>query len=302
MNDATVEKILTQMQKNKDELKNTILASETRLLVEIENLKSKITAVELENEHLKNRVELLERNSREANIVLFGLDKEPKDITSEFVIERLNGLLDTNIRKSHLNNILCLGRSKNCPVKVEFVSYLKKREIFRNVKNLRGTGIYIENDLTEAQREEQKILRRYLRLWRGEGKGCFIRGNRLVVDGTYFSVTQLLQLEKGQTCRKSNSAPSTPIRVQNFSPERKAELAERTPGESETFLADVKRTRKPIAPVASSPSEAIPSVPDINYIPNREFPPPGGAGEGAVKKAQKPVRHIKTRLNSNREP
>lgn len=254
MNEEAVERILQEMQKNKDELKSAILSSEKRLLFQIENLKSRVDTLEQENKHLKNKLDSLEKNSKANNILLFGLDVEPKQITTDFVVEKLNVLLNVNVEKSHINNISCLGKSRNCPVKVEFISRLEKTEIFRRVKILKGSGVYIENDLTAAQLEEKKILRRHLLVGKENKKICFIKGNKLVIDGTELSVPQLLQLESGQ---QEQIGPTTPIQKLNYNlnQEQFEPPAVRSREPTPFSTGAVKKTQRPIKPVATRPAK-----------------------------------------------
>lgn len=60
---------------SKIELKTVIEASEARLLMTVESLNEKIRHLEKENQNLKSKVEILERNSKKNGILVFGLKK-----------------------------------------------------------------------------------------------------------------------------------------------------------------------------------------------------------------------------------
>lgn len=90
-------------------------------------------------------MELSKRSQNKNNIILFGLKKKNDEI---LVCKELTRLLDIRLEESDINDFFPLGRTENCPIKVELISYLKKRLIFKNTKKLKGTGVSITNDLT----------------------------------------------------------------------------------------------------------------------------------------------------------
>lgn len=124
-------------------------------------------------------------------------------------------LVGVNLTSKYIGDIYPLGKSENCPIKVEFISNLKKSSVLLNCGKLKGRNISISQDLTPQQRREGKILRKHLLLFREEGKhrDCFIRGNELIVDGTPYEVKDLKEKEdqEGGSSRKPASAPDTPI-------------------------------------------------------------------------------------------
>ncbi|XP_057663191.1 uncharacterized protein LOC130898139 [Diorhabda carinulata] len=210
----TGEIILEEIISSKEELKSLIEAVEVRLSLKIEDLYRKLNKVEAENRHLSNKIENIERKTKENNIVIFGLDTKPEEITPEYICNELGRLVNVTINESDLNNIYSLGRKERAPIRVEFVSYLKKSEVLKNAKNLKGTNISVANDLTLIQREEHKILRKHLILAKTNNHiNCYIRRNKLFVDGKIYSPEELEVIETTEINRpKSNSEPATPKR------------------------------------------------------------------------------------------
>ncbi|KAG5899001.1 hypothetical protein JTB14_001527 [Gonioctena quinquepunctata] len=125
--------------------------------------------------------------------------------------EDLNEILGVELREGDVGDIYPLGKSINCPIKIEFNSNLKKKEVLTNCNKLKGRNISIANDLTHTQRSENKILRKHLFLAKQEGnyRDCYIRRDRLFVDGISYGVEDLEKEDYPET--KHNSAPSTPI-------------------------------------------------------------------------------------------
>lgn len=211
----TNENIIDEIRRTKQELKALVEALEVRITLKIEDVNRRINKLEIENEQLANKIENLERKSKENNIIIFGLSAVPGEITREYIKKEIKKLVDVNIAESDLNNVYPLGKTNNPPIKIEFTSFLKKAEIFKNARNLRGTRISIARDLTIKQRHEYNILRKHLNLAKGNKENnCYIRGNQLYVDGKRYTAEELEGQEETEsdTIEKPQSAPSTPIR------------------------------------------------------------------------------------------
>lgn len=115
-----------------------------------------------------------------------------------------------------INNIFRLG--KNQPViKIEFLSYLAKYKVISNRHKLKGSRIYINEDLCEEDRGDFKLLRQKLNLARATNQKAYIRQKFLVVNGEKFSVDQLRkQTEPESEQEIINSAPNSPAPIARF--------------------------------------------------------------------------------------
>lgn len=208
--DKAIKIIREEILNSRTEIKNCIVASEARLLLKIEDLKNSVANLERENSELKEELEHLKRAQNKKNIVVFGLKKKREEVVAEILCEDFRGLLGVNLHTSDFVDVYPLGKSDNCPIKIEFVSNIKKREVLKHCSRLKGTNISIAHDLTPTQRSENKILRKHLFLAKQEGsyKEYYIRRNKLIVDGVSYGVEDL---EKDTTpVNQPNSAPSTP--------------------------------------------------------------------------------------------
>lgn len=142
---------------------------------------------------LQERCLFLERKVRKNNIVVFGLDIEDSKLIEE-TISTLNKHLGLNITANDINNIYKIGKSKQPPIVVEFISFLKKLEIFKNpekLKALKGTNLAISNDLCEQDRENNKILLKHLKIARSENKPARIRGSKIEISNVLYTVKEL---------------------------------------------------------------------------------------------------------------
>lgn len=174
-----MKRLFEEIVSSKKEVKNSIAASESRVLLELHTLRSKVASLSEENEKLKKRVETAERNSRRNNLIIFGLTKPSAGDPLDYIREKIHLLLGITVTESDINDYYTLGKSDNSPIKIEFLSNLKKREIFLNAKKLKGTGVSIAHDLTVTQREELRILKTFLLQARGDGtEKSYIRGNK----------------------------------------------------------------------------------------------------------------------------
>lgn len=206
----SIKTIHEEILKNRSEIKSCIEASEARLLLKIELLKKTVSNLEKENCMLKEEVEILKRKQNKKNIVIFGLNKKQEDIQADNLCKDLKDLIDVELKSSDINDVYQLGKTNNCPIKIEFSTYLKKKEVLENCKKLKGKKITITHDLTLTQRSEIKILKKHLFMAKQEQKykECYIKGNKLIVDGTSYGVEEL---EKEIILdNKPNSEPSTP--------------------------------------------------------------------------------------------
>ncbi|CAG9821761.1 unnamed protein product [Phaedon cochleariae] len=203
---------------NKD-LKATIEAVEVRVTLKIEEIKHRLEKVEKENQELQTKIESLDRANRKNNIIIFGLEREKtEDLNSGEIIELLKNLSDINIVEADLNNFYRLGKTSKSPVKIEFISYLKKSLVLKNCKKLKGTRIHIADDLTLTQREEGKILRKHLFLAEENQEiDCYIKNNKLYVNKKSFTAADL-EATHGDyytNQNKPHSAPGTPVAKEN---------------------------------------------------------------------------------------
>lgn len=253
-------KLLNEIVNNRTELRNVIEASEARVLLKIESLKEKIRYLEKENKGLKNKVEKLERKSKENGIVIFGMNPRGEEgISLELVFEEIYRLLGVTISKSDVNNFIWIRNARNNPIKLDLVSNLKKQEIFRNCKKLKGTRISIAHDLTFEQREDNKLLRYHLKNAReNAGITSYIRGNKLFVDGTAYTAESLREEKEEETVENQNhSAPATPnTRTRNL--ESDSEIEKETQIRTQTKKTGIHQQ---IEKVQSSTNQNLPKKP-----------------------------------------
>lgn len=204
----------------KEDIKLEIQAETEKLSKSLSFQTEKLNNLEKKCNQLESHQLSLERQLRKNNIIIFGLKTSKDTNLVAFVIESFKKLLDTNIAESDLNNVFVLKSEKSTPIKVEFISYLKKRAVFNNVDKLKGSKIFIANDLCYDDRQDEKLLRQHLKSARSQNLFAKIKGRTLQVNDDCYTVEQLKEMNakfEGQDVEnseilltKSNSAPSTP--------------------------------------------------------------------------------------------
>lgn len=130
--EKTISELYDEILKNRDEIKNFIAAYEARVLLKIEEVNNTVVALQNENLQLKEEVEFLRRSLNKKNIIIHGLNKGREEITAEIVSENINSLLGVNLSPLDISDVYPLGKTENCPIKVEFISNLKKKTVLQN--------------------------------------------------------------------------------------------------------------------------------------------------------------------------
>lgn len=165
-----------------NKLKNALMEKEKEIekLKEHNNeLKMKLNQDCIEGKRVANEQE---QYSRKNNIRITGVPDDEEKEMSQTCIEKtmvlLNDKLNLNIHEADIGVAHRLGRfksGKNRPVIVQFVRKQTKINVMKKTSALKGTGIFINHDLTKLNNEVLSSLRlkdktRIERCWFHEGK------------------------------------------------------------------------------------------------------------------------------------
>lgn len=162
------------------------------------NVKNKIQDTNIQIEKVQKKQIFLERRARRNNILFFGLKVENRNNLINDTLSKLNHLFSLNIETNDINNLYKVGKTETAPILIEFVSYLKKTELFKDpqkLRNLKGTGYAISNDLCEEDRKEIKILKKHLIRAKEEKKDAKIKGLKLLINNQLYTAKELEQIE-----------------------------------------------------------------------------------------------------------
>ena len=132
------------------ELKEYIEKENEKVLNKLDEEKRKIAALQGECQSLQNRQLRFKRLHRRNNILVFGLERDENQELFPFLISFFQSKLDVTLTTFNVNNAYCLkstDNKKTTPIKMEFVNYWKNDLIFKQCKKLKGTNIFIAEDL-----------------------------------------------------------------------------------------------------------------------------------------------------------
>ncbi|XP_030759774.1 uncharacterized protein LOC115885125 [Sitophilus oryzae] len=112
---------------------------------------------------MEGRMDNLEYKIRQNSLRVVGLE----DGSDENLVSKMLTLLNDAVRVKcclqEINNVYRMGKmeiGKSRVTIVSFTSVLKRNEVFNNRRNLKGTGIYINEDLTAKQHQVLLAARR----------------------------------------------------------------------------------------------------------------------------------------------
>lgn len=130
-------------------------------------------------------LELHQRDERKNNLVVVGLDQMNDD---ENPLEVVTDLFTTKLDLSNLHPVRArrLGRkqdSKKRLMLITMASFMDKLAVLKARTRLKGTRIYVNEDLTPSQRQHHIKLLKMCRMAKSDGKHAYIRGAKLLVDG-----------------------------------------------------------------------------------------------------------------------
>ncbi|KAG5882062.1 hypothetical protein JTB14_007724 [Gonioctena quinquepunctata] len=166
----------------------------------IVHLTNKLGQAQKEIDCLKEKCSFLERKVKSNNIVILNRERENENLYNK-TLPVINENFGLNLNQDHLNNVYKLGRGKNAPVLLEFVSHLNKRKLFENPQNLRNfreKGLSISDDLSKDDREELKVLKYHLKIARSQNHDAKIRGLKLFINDKPYTTDELRKLENNQ--------------------------------------------------------------------------------------------------------
>ena len=166
-----------------------------------DNIKMSTELKTLQTERLKTsegllssatRMEYLEGQSRRNNLVFEGLPESPNETWAESE-DKVRKLLVENLKMGPQHAIEMErahrtgkpaqnGRSR--PVVVKFLRYKDKQTVLMKAKFLKGTGIYINEDYTEAVRQRHRELLPAMRAARVHGDIAYLKHEHLNVHPT----------------------------------------------------------------------------------------------------------------------
>lgn len=217
-NSKLLETITTELRKEGDRIRAEIKTENKKLIERIDKAILKINNLEEKYTQIENKYLYLERQIRKNNILIYGLKLTENINIVDFVLNFFREVLEVELNDCHINNVYKLRIGREYVIKVELLSSLVKEKILKNCKKLKGKEIYINSDLCYKDRQEQKILRRHLKLARSKNYNAKIRGRFLEVNSEKYSVDQLRDMEnRCETDTTDSNSPGKAEKIKAFS-------------------------------------------------------------------------------------
>lgn len=149
-------------------------------------LRREIGDIREENRELRKRINRLEEDKMRRNIIIFGIEENEKNYwdLEELIIRNLRKQKIT-ITAEDIDFAYRIGRSRGNvrPVKLGLMSWRIKKYLLANRKHLKGSRIYLEEEMTKEMREKIKELIPIMREKRTEGHHAVVRNGKLIING-----------------------------------------------------------------------------------------------------------------------
>lgn len=215
--------IITEIKNNKAEtlndIKLIIQQNTDTILSEIKNTNNIINELEKEVLQLKqdklylnkqltlqsNKLKNIETQMRAKNIILFGYEEKPElsiAQNEDSLVDFLTSKLEVNFSKSNIEKLKRIGvrqEGKIRPLLISLNNERTKHDLLRNNKKLKGTGFKLQEDFTKETMEERNRLIPHLIEARNSGHRAFLKGNKLSVNNTLYSL-ETLQNKDQEAC------------------------------------------------------------------------------------------------------
>ena len=161
------------------------------LRAEIEDLKTPLIETNTAQKASSERIDYLEDQSRRNNLRIDGIEEDQGE-TWEHVAEKVKGLVrnkigiqgEVPIERAHRVGKPFGDRPRT--IVARFRNFPDKDNILKNASKLKGSSLYINEDLCQASRDKRKEQLPQLKQARSEGKIAYFVHTRLVIKERTF--------------------------------------------------------------------------------------------------------------------
>jgi ribA/ribD-fused uncharacterized protein len=169
-----------------------------------EHLDSKVKKLEAEMAKERSKRIMLECEYKKRNLILYGIEESlDGHETMEQLEGRINKFLEEQLNTAELMIESCyrLGQLKKKnqvtrPIKIQFCSVRDRDKVWMAKKFLKGTKIYIKEDLPIEIEKENAILNPIYKAARAKGMTCKLNRGRLHINGELYTSETLNRLPK----------------------------------------------------------------------------------------------------------
>lgn len=220
--------VLSEIAKMGD-LKEIIMTMNENMSRNFEEVKREIKGIMTKTTLNSERITAVERDLTKKNLILFGLEEREHNYweLEEVVIGILRKLVP-GLSENDIDFIYRIGKKneKVRPIKIGVMALRKKLQILQNKKILKGTKLYIEEDLPMEIRTKNKSLIPAMLEARREDKIAYIKNGELVVKERKSNITLATDLdsEDGNKDRKTKRVDSGETELERVEKAQKLSL------------------------------------------------------------------------------
>ena len=193
---STLEEYQHSLEYTQGQLENAIeeIGSLKIKMNHLTTMEQEIETLKMKNKYLEDRAIAIEAYTRRENIVIDGLkerDFENPDQACQDLFHQL-GVGPFPLHRCHRLGKTRQGRERRMIVR--FVNYQDKIAVMTNCKHLKGTNIYINNDLPIEFETRRTVLRRVLKHVKQADKEAKLVNDQIKFKGTLYSIDNLSKM------------------------------------------------------------------------------------------------------------
>lgn len=195
-----MEEVMNMLKKIQAELndhKATILQSAEKVTEQVtkninQTLEEKFKAIDVKYENLKEKLEnqekrlhFLEKQSKQRNIVIFGLAETETSYVNleQNVLCFINQHFSMGLDRRDIQETRRIGKKgeRPRPITVTFTTLGTKIEIFKQRRVLKNTTFYIKEDFPQHVLEKRRELQEQLKIEKEKGNSACIKYDKLII-------------------------------------------------------------------------------------------------------------------------
>lgn len=161
-------------------------------------LHARISWLESKLEEVQAHANDNEQYSRKYNLRFIGIDEDEGEDCTEKIVNMCSDELNISVKKEEIDRAHRVGPKKSSssrPIIVKFKSYNSKMEVCRKKKELKGSNIFINEDLTKANvklfNHARKNCDRVKSVWASDGK-ILVRN----LEGKIYRIRKMSDFQK----------------------------------------------------------------------------------------------------------
>lgn len=161
--------------------------SETKISTKLDNIQNSLQPLREEVATHSREIAQLKNDKSRKNLVIFGLPQDDEESYDQLEGKVLNLFVNTmGVTSFNLMELDFIRRAKtekpSKPVVLGLTTQRRKINILKNRGKLKGSGIYIHEDVSPEVKAQEKALRPQMYRLREEGKYAIIRGGKLITN------------------------------------------------------------------------------------------------------------------------